>query len=63
VKTRDAVKIAIACMETEMQKLAVDANIVRVTGHGSPHMQKSHSRYAEIADAIKTLRQLPDAML
>lgn len=63
MKTRDAVKIAVACMENEMQKLAVDANIVKVTGTGSPYMLKAHDRYAEIAEAIKTLEQLPEAML
>ena len=63
MKTRDAVKIAVECMEKEMQKLAFDANMVKLTGNGSPYMLKAHDRYAEIAEAIKTLKELPYDML
>ena len=63
MKTRDAVKTAVECMEKEMQKLAFDANMVKMTGSGSPYMHKAHDRYVSITDAIKTLQQIPEAML
>lgn len=59
---KQAKKIAIVCMENEMHKFAVDANIVKATGHGSPSMMKAHERYIEIAQAIKILESLPEVM-
>jgi len=63
MKTRDAVKIAVEIMEAELNKVAVDINIVRFSGTGEAYILKLQDRYDEIADAIKTLQELPEAVL
>lgn len=63
MKVREAKKLAIECMQAEMNKLAVDANIVKLTGTGSPPMIKAHDRCVQLVEAIKILESLPEAML
>lgn len=63
MKISEAKKLAIECMQKEMQRLAFDANVVKVTGTGSPSMIKAHDRYIKLTDAIKALATLPEAML
>ena len=54
MKTRDAVRLAISIMENELNRMVVKTWTAT---------DEETDRYAKIADAIKTLQSLPEAML
>lgn len=55
---KQAIKIAIIAMEEKRKKFAVDANLVRLTGTGSPYMYKALEEYNKINEAIEILQTL-----
>ncbi len=54
MKTREAVKIAVEIMESELNRMVVKPWTAT---------DEESVRYSKIADAIKVLQSLPEAML
>lgn len=52
-----AIAIAIACIEHEIKRLAVEANLHEVYGLTSPGAIKASQRRAQLRTAIETLQQ------
>lgn len=57
---KQAIRIATNAMQEKKKRLAVDANIVKFTGSGSPHMQKALKEYEMITEAIELLKTLEE---
>lgn len=57
---KKAIKLAIEALKKERQRLAFDANTVRVIGHGSPAMKRNAQRFEELGEAMRVLEELRD---
>lgn len=52
---KQAVKMAIACVEKERHSLAVDANLANLFGAKYPHAMKASKRRKELEEVIRIL--------
>jgi hypothetical protein len=53
---KKAVKLAESCIQQEIQRLAVDANLYERFGAAFPHAKKASVKRQELREALKVLR-------
>ncbi len=60
MNTRQAIKLAIECMDKEAHRYAIDANAYALHNFTGPTFQNAYERRQKIEEAKKILLDIPD---